>query len=272
MTTPPIRRFHAARVVSTHLRLGAMQELQYRTHVWTYFISTIMAMFMSLASVAVVYRQVDSLHGWSRDELLVVVGIFFIVSGIINGSIHRSLASFAADIRSGDFDYRLLKPIDAHLLSSIRSIDVWRIFDTVAGCILVGYAVWKLEAAGHGGTTATYLAAPLLLTLMLFMLTGFWSLIAGFAFWTTRIEGALYALDEMLDNIRWPITIFPPGLRLALTTIFPAGFAITVPTEALTGRLTPTLILTSIVVTVAMFGGARLLWAAGMRRYASASS
>jgi ABC-2 type transport system permease protein len=266
------RRLHTGRVISTHIRLGALQELQYRTHFWTYLISSLTNVVLALSGVAIVYSQVDDLRGWSRDELLVVVGMFFVVSGVVNGVIHRSLASFASDIRTGEFDYRLLKPVDAHLLSSIRAVDVWRIFDVIAGLGIIGYAMWRLLPSSGAIGASQAVAAPLLLALLLLSLVGFWSIVAGLAFWTTRIEGALWALDEMLDNLRWPISVFPSGLRFALTAIFPAGLAITVPAEALTGRLSLPVVGISILVTVVMLTVARVVWAAGLRRYASASS
>lgn len=264
-----LRRLHTVRVIGTHVKLGALQELQYRTHLWTNLLSTIMAVVMSLAGVTIVYRQVTELNGWSRNDLLMLIGTFFVISGFINGVVHRSLSTFAADIHTGEFDYRLLKPVDAYMLSSIRTIDVWRIFDVLAGLLLVGIA---LVSNGREISIASCLLAPLLLVIALLLLASFWSLIAGLAFWTTRIEGALWALDEMLDNVRWPLAIYPRGLRVALSTIFPAGLAITVPAEALSGKLHASSVGLAVLMVIAMFGCSRLLWQIGIRRYSSASS
>ena len=38
---------------------------------------------------------------------------------------------------------------------------------------------------------------------------------------------------------RWPVSIYPDWLRIGLTFLVPIAFAVTVPAQAFTGRLTP---------------------------------
>jgi ABC-type uncharacterized transport system permease subunit len=59
---------------------------------------------------------------------------------------------------------------------------------------------------------------------------------------------------------------------LILTWVVPVGVMTTVPVRALTGMLTPGLFLGSTLLALAMFAGSTLLFRAGLRRYASASS
>jgi ABC-2 type transport system permease protein len=71
---------------------------------------------------------------------------------------------------------------------------------------------------------------------------------------------------------RWPVGIYPGWLRLMLTFIVPVAFAITVPAEAMTGRLTWPVLLGAVALAVAMLVGSRLFWRLGVRHYSGASS
>ena len=78
--------------------------------------------------------------------------------------------------------------------------------------------------------------------------------------------------QSMYEAGRWPVSIYPGWLRFGLTFIVPIAFAVTVPAEALTGRLSWWSLGLAGLVAVVLFAGARLLWKAGLRRYAGASS
>ena len=84
--------------------------------------------------------------------------------------------------------------------------------------------------------------------------------------------GILWALDDLYENVRWPISIFGPGLRAALTVVFPLGVAITVPPSALLDRFDGPLALELLTVTAAMLVLSRWAWRRALARYASASS
>src|SRR6267142_916884 len=66
----------------------------------------------------------------------------------------------------------------------------------------------------------------------------FWMILATFAFWFVRLENVLQIFWSMYQAGRWPVGIYPPWLRLSLTVVVPVALAVTVPAEALAGRLT----------------------------------
>lgn len=268
---PGHRRGGALRVLAIHLKLGGLQELQYRANFVSALASSSISMGVSLVSLALVYRHVDELNGWAPDELLVVVGVFFAITSIVMMVVHPSLCQFASDVTKGEFDFRLLKPVDAQLLASVRAVDVWQITDLLSGVGITTFATIHI-AHRTGIEWGSAALAPVMFVAGTTIVYGFWLLISCLVFWATRLEGVLWALDEMLENVRWPISIFPPGLRIALTTIFPAGFAITVPAQAVTGRLTWLLALSAIGFAIGIVAAARLVWRRGIARYASASS
>lgn len=265
---------HELQVLLAHARMAMATELQYRSNAWVYLVNTSLTLFTSLASVALVYRHVDAINGWSSADLYVVVGVFFALGAVVNGIVHLSMSKLVSDIRTGDFDYRLLRPVDAQVVALGQAPDPWRVFDVLAGIGLVTYGIGHGDGFAQvtGGALGAALAAVGMFACGIAITAGFWALLACITFWTIQGEGILWALDDMYDHLRWPISIFPGGLRIALSTIFPAGLAVTVPAQALTGRLDPSGALAAIGVAVAFSCAARIVWHRAVRRYDGASA
>jgi ABC-2 type transport system permease protein len=260
-----------ARLLWLHARIGLLGELQYRTDAWARLLSSLILFGASLASIAIVYGHVDSIRGWTAPDLVVVLGVFFVVGALVNGIVHMSMAELAADIKRGTLDFRLLKPVDAQALALVQKVDPWRVFDAVLGIGLIASGVWRGGFEGLVEGATSIVAGIVLMGLSAAMLAGFWMLMTCITFWTIQGEGILWALDDMYDHMRWPITIFSPGLRLALMTAFPAGIAVTAPAEALTGRLSLDVLVVPTLLAIAFLGAARVTWRRALRRYEGAS-
>lgn len=71
---------------------------------------------------------------------------------------------------------------------------------------------------------------------------------------------------------QFPVTIYPIWLRMSLTYLVPIGFAVTVPSESLTGRLTTERLVITAGFVVVAFLATRMLWKVGTRRYSGASA
>jgi ABC-2 type transport system permease protein len=201
--------------------------------------------------------------------LTALVGIYLLVGGFINLMIQPSMQRFMEDIRLGTLDFLILKPADVQFLVSVRQIEIWKIID-----VLLGAGVLVVALAQLGEQIGLWQAA----TFGLALLTGgtivysFWMILATSAFWFVKTENILVIFQAMYNAGRWPVTIYPGWLQMILTFLVPITFAVTVPAEALTGRLTGQTLLLSIALAVALFFVARRFWQFGMRFYAGASA
>lgn len=86
-------------------------------------------------------------------------------------------------------------------------------------------------------------------------------------------------MDEIVDLFqgvyavgRCPVGIHPGWLRGSLTFLVPIAFAVTVPAEALTGRLDGQTLIGATALTVALLALARWIWRTGLHRYSGASA
>jgi len=104
------------------------------------------------------------------------------------------------------------------------------------------------------------------------MLYSFWLILTSIAFWVIRVDEMTNLFEGIYAAGRWPVGIYPDWLRASLTFIVPVAFAVTVPAEALTGRLTWQTLLGASVLALALLLVARLVWRRGLRAYSGASA
>jgi ABC-2 type transport system permease protein len=257
------------RLLWLHLRLGILNELQYRTNLVIQLIQSAVGLITALLGLGIVFSKTDSLGGWRPAELLAIVGVYTLVSGLTQLVVRPSLQRFMEDVRLGTLDFTLTKPVDAQALVSMRQIEVWKLIDVVVGLIVLGVAVNQLGAS-IGPAEALVFAVALLAGVVI--IYSFLLILATCAFWWVRLDNILNIFQSMYEAGRWPIGIYPPWLRYVLTFLVPVGFAITVPTEGLVGRLTSPTLLGAIALAIALPLIARVFWRFGVRHYSGASA
>lgn len=253
----------------TYFRLGMLNELQYRSNFWVNLLQSLLGMGTALGALAIIFSHTDTLGGWSPAELLVLVGIYFLMRGAIRAVIQPSMEAFLTSVRKGTLDFILVKPEESQVLVSIQRISIWSLFDVVLGFGAVGYGLWLLDYAMRWIDGAAFL---LVMSIGVLIVYSFWLILATFAFWFIRIENILVIFSSLYEAGRWPVTIYPAGLRIILTFLVPVAFAVTVPAEALTGRLTPGTLALAVVVGVVLLGFSRWFWQFGVRHYSGASA
>jgi ABC-2 type transport system permease protein len=257
------------RVVWTFFRLGILNELGYRANFFIQLFQSILELGAAFAGVAVVFSHTDQLGGWRQAELIALLGVYFLVGGLIRTVIQPSMQRFMEQVRLGTLDFTLTKPEDSQLLVSIQQVQIWKLTDVVLGLITLGVALSRLgEQIGVGGALA-FGAALLAGGAIVY---SFWLILATCAFWFVRVENILVIFQSMYEAGRWPVGIYPGWLRLSLTFIVPVAFATTVPAEALAGRLTPATLLGAVALALALVVASRLFWRVGLRHYSGASA
>ena len=250
-------------------RLGVLNALQYRIDVALQLLQSVMSLGVALGGVALVYSQTGRLAGWRQEELVGLIGVYMIVAGLLGLVIRPSMERLMEGVRLGTLDFTLTKPADAQVLVSVKQVEVWKVVDVVVGVVVLLVAIVQLgEAVGLGRAVAF----GVVLTAGVAIIYSFLLILATMAFWLVRLENILVIFGSMYEAGKWPIGIYPPWLRVALTLVVPVAFAITVPIEALTGRLEPATIGLTIGLAAVFVAGSRWFWRFGLRHYTGASA
>jgi len=251
------------------LKIGAMNELQYRVNFFLSLVQSVVAVGTALAVLALVFSHTDSLGGWSSNELLVVMGVYVLMGGLIRSVIQPNMQQLMTDVEQGTLDYVLTKPEDAQLLVSVRRFQIWQAMDVIVGLVLIAVALVRLSDPVDLSSALAFAAALLLGALDIYC---FWLILTTGAFWVTRVDFIIELFDGMYQAGRWPVTIYPGWLRIGFTFLVPLGFAVTVPASALTGRLSGWLMLGAVIFTAVLMTFTRWFWRRGLRNYSGASA
>jgi viologen exporter family transport system permease protein len=257
------------RIVWVFAKLGFQNEAAYRANFWVQIFESVLNVGSALASVALVFSRTQTLAGWRPAELVALLGVYFTVYGAIHVVIAPSLTKFMEDVRLGNLDFTLTKPADAQLLVSTSEIRVWKLVDLALGLGILG---WGLAGIAGSIGPLESLAFALALAAGAATVYAFWMVLATFAFWFVRLENVLMIFWNMYQAGRWPVGIYPRWLRITLTAVVPVALAVTVPAEALAGRLTASNLALACAVSVVLLVGSRWFWLRGLRHYSGASA
>jgi len=253
----------------TYLRIGAMNELQYRVNFFIQLLQSAIAVGTGLIGLSLVFGQVDNLAGWSQPELLAVMGIHLLMGGVIRSAIQPNMERLMNDVLNGTLDFVLTKPVDSQALVSMREFRFWQLTDVVVGLVILGIAMTQLQAQRDAWQIVAFFAT---LTMGAILLYCVWLMVTSIAFWVIRVGDIVELFQGLYAAGRWPVSVYPDWLRTGMTFLVPVAFAVTMPAEAMTNRLTPESILFAAGLTLLFVVLARTVWLFGLRSYSGASA
>jgi viologen exporter family transport system permease protein len=260
---------NALRVSWLFLKIGVINELQYRVNFFVQLLQSLIQVGTALVMLALVYSHTTELNGWSEPELLTLIGVQVLLGGFIHTFIQPNMLLLMEDVQQGTLDYALTKPEDSQLLISVRMVRMWQVVEIVSGLILMIVGLSRLEQSIGIADAVAFGIALLIGGVLVYC---FWLVITTGAFWVVRMENVLELFEGIYQTGRWPVTVYPVWLRFSVTFLVPIGFAVTVPAEALTSRLQwPTLVF-AFAFGVAVFAFTRWFWHWGLRHYSGASA
>jgi ABC-2 type transport system permease protein len=266
---PVDQKMSAARLARLYLRVNAMNELQYRANFFVQVVESGLALGTGLIALAIVFGHTARLGGWTHPQLLAVMGVFTLVYGVVWTFIQPNMQKLMEDIRLGTLDFTLTKPADAQVLVSVRHLDVWHLLDVVLGIGVLTVALVQLRSTMGVGQAAAFVAV---LAMGMVTIYCFWLAITTAVFWVVRLDELTNLFDGVYRAGQYPVGIYPTWLRFGLTFVVPVAFAVTVPAQALTGRLTGGALALAVAACVVAVVLSRWFFRKGIRRYAGASA
>jgi len=251
------------------LRIGIINEMQYRINFFIQLLQSFIAVATGLIGLWLVFSHTSQLGGWDQPELLAVMGVYLLMGGVIQATIQPNMQRLMTDIQDGTLDFALTKPVDSQILVSIREFRFWMLTDVLVGLSVIIIAIVQMNQQIGLWQALAFIFALGLGGIMIYC---FWLILTTTAFWLIRIWELVNLFQGLYAAGRWPVTIYPAWLRIGLTFLVPVAFAVTVPAEALTNRLTPLTLMGACGLAVLFISLARFIWRLGVRSYSGASA
>jgi len=211
------------------------------------------------------YTQVDKIGVWTEGEMIFFAASLFLVDAIYVILISKNSQGFSQTIRSGIFDFYLLRPVSALFITTFRFVNFQGFFNFILAILL---AVQSGVSLGVQGYTiwAIYCFVGFLLLYSLLVI------VSSMAFWVTETSNLQWLFFELYRLGHRPDDIYMSWLRRALIFVFPAAFFVSIPVKLALGKIDGMWFVWPIVWAAAAGLIARWIWLKGLKVYEGALS
>ncbi|HUQ16725.1 MAG TPA: ABC-2 family transporter protein [Candidatus Saccharimonadales bacterium] len=257
------------RIFRTFFAAEIKNELAYRMNFLLGIFEMLLVVGTSLGAILVLFTQARTLNGWTLPEMIALTGVYYLIQGGVNLVFAPSFEKLMEQVRLGTLDFTLLKPANSQFLVSTRHISIVRLVDLVMGFAVIGVGLVLL---GSPITIVPALAFVVTLVCGVACVYALLLSLVTLAFWFVRVDNIMAIFWAFTDAGRFPIDLYPGWLRVTLATVVPIGIAVTVPAEAIAGRLSIETFLAMLGGTAAAVTFASWFWRRGLRSYTGASA
>ncbi len=245
-----------------------MRDLEFRFQVTTWAIMNFLWFGLMLASVNLIFGQVEAIAGWSKDKVLLLVFVQALFFDFLWTFFLINLRKFSRLVRHGELDLVLLKPVSPRFFVSTRYFDN----DHYPRMLVILFLIpGLLKTLQVQPALFAWLNAALLFILGLFIFYNLFFIITTTNFWFTNLFNLGDLCSEMVDVGRAPVYVFKDKARAFFIYFIPTAFVSTFPTQALLGETGFELVLVGVIISLASFAFSQLFWQFALRRYSSAA-
>jgi len=249
--------------------IAFVREAEYRANLLIGVAEGIVQLALAIVTFLLLYHFTNTVAGWTRAQVLVLVGIYRVVDGLIGLQIAPNMLAISGYIRRGEMDFLLLRPVSGQFLVSLRMLELPEAVNVLVGLALTVYA----GNLAHVQWSIANVAAALTFGLCgLAVLYALWFLTVTLSFWLVQVDSLDTLFYSLFETARYPVSFFKGLVRALLTFAVPVAFATTFPAQALLDNADPRLLPVGLVLAGGALAATRLFWTYAVRHYSSASS
>lgn len=260
---------HYLQIWLASARYSLTRTLMFRFDFFLWATVELVWMAVNLLLITVIYGHTDQIAGWTKYELMLLVGTAMLVQRLLFGFFWSSLFETARNIRSGHFDFFLAQPGNIMFMATTRKIDADSLINSFVAAAVVIYAASQLHLQPSVLDVALYVVmvlCGLLIHYSALVLT------VALAFWITSAQGIEGSYFTLFEFSRLPRQAFKGIANILFVWALPAVIVSNIPAETLLHGVTPLNVVWLFATAVFWFVIAVIVFHRGLRRYSSASS
>jgi len=211
-------------------------QMEYRTSFLMQIAGSFIINFSELVVVFTLFNRFDTLGGWSLHEVVFLHAVSQITFSIADTT-SNGIQTVPAQIREGDFDRVLVRPISSYLQAIVSDVSLRHIGMLVQGVIILMYALFTIDI------TWTPLKLVVLLVAIasgVALFTALFTVEAIISFWTVNSIEAINAFTYGgSDLAQYPLHIFARSIRWIFLWVVPIGFVVFYPSLVILDKPDP---------------------------------
>ncbi|WP_300347936.1 ABC transporter permease [Clostridium sp.] len=230
----------------------------------------ILVQFTSLIFISLIFNNIPSLKGWSFYEIIFIYGFSQIPRGIDHIFTDYLWIFCRKSIIYGEFDRYLLRPLNPLFQVIAERFQPEGFGELLVGLILVIYSGIKLGVTITPIWIISFIISIIGGTLVY---TGVKLATASISFWTKNSFGHVQVAYSLSDFAKYPITIYPGGIKGLLIFIIPFAFTGYYPASYLLGKLNFFMgVISTLIIGIITISVAYMIWLKGVSSYESAGN
>jgi len=263
-----LRRYAA--IYAILVRNALVREMTFQLNFLLWIVVELLWFGLQLCFVQVIYLHTESIAGWSKWQVVLLIGASQFVQQIFQALFLVNCTHISELVRTGKLDVLLLLPVNSRFILSVRQLDLGGFINAGTAIAVMVFAGWQLglqpSAAQLLGFALLALAGVLIHYSLMFLL-------ATISFWTVQAQGIVWAYYNLFNIARLPDAAFRGFFKVFFSYAVPMLLVANVPVKLLTDRLdSPWEIAILLLMTLACLALSELGWRTAIRRYTSASS
>jgi ABC-2 type transport system permease protein len=251
-------------------RNSIMREMSFKSNFVLWIVAEMMWFALQLCFMNVLYSHTDSIAGWSRWEVVLLVGTSHLIQQLFTAVFLTNVTELSELIRTGRLDFLLLLPVNTRFLISFRKVDLGAFVNASTAVGVIIYALRQLEMVPSAFQVLVFIGLCLIGAWVHYSLI---FLLSTVSFWTVRAQGIVWGYYNLFNIARLPDSAFRGFYKVFFTYGLPILLVSNVPAAWLSER---THSLSSLVALIGMgtacFVMSELAWRFSLKRYTSASS
>ena len=251
------------------IRYSTVREMMFKANFILWIVVDLCWFGLNLCFVQFLYLQVNTVAGWSRWEMVLLVNTNYLVQQIFQTFLMVNLTRLPELIRSGRLDFLLAQPASVQFIVSTRGFEPGSVFTSILALVVCGIAIGHVQMSA---SVAGMLIFPCLVICGVMIHYAMLLMLMSLAFWMTRAQGFINAYYNVFQIARLPREAFHGVTRLIFTWGVPLLLIANVPARTLLYGLDGRDLAGMLSATGVLLAVSTVVFRAGLRRYGSASS
>lgn len=258
------------RIFKEQIKLSFMSLAIYRINFILMLLQSIINSILGILCVEFIFLHVDSIAGWSKNEMIILYCTSMVVNQLYRGLINPNHMRFIESILSGSFDRMLVKPVSVIFQINTGGIDYSSFLSLIAPITVLVIKISSLDIHITGLNIILFL---LFLLNAIILLTSFMMLIYSPVFKYVKVNGLTDIYFILMSMSEKPKEIFPyKGFIYAFIFLIPSIPLAYVPASVLLNKATMPEMITAVISGLMFLLLSIAAIKIGISKYSSASS
>ena len=220
--------------------------------------------FFFLWFLLLLKERIQTVVGYSVEQLVVFYLVFNLFD-MLGQIFYRGIYWFRNEIVSGNFDFKLIKPLSPLFQIMTSHTDFLDVPLFILVIVFLAYSMRSISFIEIAGFV-------LLTVVALVLITAIHIMVAAIGVITTEVDHTIWIFRDLSMMGRVPVDIYTDLVRGFLTFVVPVALIFTVPAKVLFGLVNFQALLVTVVIAGIFYWLALRLWRYALTQYSSASS